>query len=64
IPCEDVSFDRPLPLGQVEREVSHIVRTDRRGHLWLLVGIDSGFEGATTLYFQTIEVSLTLAIPK
>ena len=59
IPCEEVSFERPLPLGLVEREVSHIVRTDRRGHLWLLVGTDSGFEGATTLYFQTIEVTLT-----
>lgn len=58
IPCEEVSFERPLPLGLVEREVSHIVRTDRRGHLWLLVGTDSGFEGATTLYFETIEVTL------
>jgi hypothetical protein len=59
IPCEEVSSDRPLPLGLVEREVSHIVRTDRRGRLWLLVGTDSGYEGATTLYFQTIEVTLT-----
>jgi hypothetical protein len=59
IPCEEVSFEDPLPLGLVEREVSHIVRTDRRGHLWLLVGTDSGYEGATTLYFLTIEVTLT-----
>jgi hypothetical protein len=61
IPCEEVSFVRPLPLGVVEREVSHIVRTDRNGHLWLLVGTDSGYEGGTTLYFQTIEVTLTPA---
>ena len=61
IPCEEVSSEQPLPLGLVEREVSHVVRTDRGGHLWLLIGTDSGYEGATTLYFQTIEVTLTPA---
>ena len=28
------------------------VRTDATGSLWLLVGTDSGFEGATSLYYR------------
>ncbi|MCK5181838.1 MAG: hypothetical protein KAQ73_04800, partial [Dehalococcoidia bacterium] len=28
------------------------------GELWLLVGTDSGFEGLTGIYYQSIEVTL------
>lgn len=35
------------------------VTTDSNGSLWLIVGTDSGFEGTTTLYYNTIEVELT-----
>ena len=34
------------------------IRTDSNGSLWLIIGTDSGFEGATTLYYNTIEVEL------
>ena len=34
------------------------VKTDAQGNLWLIVGIDSGFEGTTALYFQSINVRL------
>lgn len=33
-------------------------KTDGTGRLWLIVGTDSGFEGPTTLYYMSIEVSL------
>ncbi|MEJ8804366.1 hypothetical protein [Pontibacter sp. H249] len=34
------------------------ITTDGSGSLWLIVGTDSGFEGTTTLYYNTIEVNL------
>ena len=33
--------------------------SDDHGSLWLLVGTDSGFEGATTIYFMELEVAAT-----
>lgn len=35
---------------------SFIATTDGNGELWLIVGTDSGFEGATTLYYMKIDV--------
>ena len=34
--------------------------TDDSGTLWVFVGTDSGFEGATTLYYNTIDVQLDM----
>lgn len=34
------------------------ITADSNGNLWLIVGTDSGFEGTTTLYYNTIDVSL------
>lgn len=34
------------------------VRTDDSGNLWVIIGTDSGFEGTTTLYYNTVEVFL------
>lgn len=34
------------------------ITSDSRGELWLLVGTDSGFEGTTSLYYETIRVIL------
>jgi hypothetical protein len=34
------------------------IQSSAGGDLWLLVGTDSGFEGATALYYQQIEVEL------
>ncbi|GAB3694215.1 hypothetical protein GCM10027592_14900 [Spirosoma flavus] len=35
-----------------------IARSNEKGELWLLVGTDSGFEGLTTLYYSSINVTL------
>jgi peptide-methionine (S)-S-oxide reductase len=35
-----------------------VIRTDRRGVLWITVGIESGFEGLTGIYFYEIIVTL------
>jgi hypothetical protein len=34
------------------------VTTDKDGNLWIFVGTDSGFEGKTVLYYNSIEVML------
>ena len=33
-------------------------RTDGAGTLWVFVGTDSGFEGATAVYYSRIEIKL------
>jgi len=35
------------------------VTSDKYGGIWVLVGSDSGFEGATTLYYDALEIQLT-----
>ena len=42
----------------IERAGSFSAMTDDQGVLWLIVGTDSGFEGRTTLYYSSIEVTL------
>ncbi len=37
------------------------VETDAEGRLWVFVGTDSGFEGRTQVYFDSITVGLALA---
>ncbi|MXZ87213.1 MAG: hypothetical protein F4Z02_16380 [Acidimicrobiia bacterium] len=37
------------------------VETDSEGRAWLIVGTDSGFEGLTTLYYDQVSFTLTLA---
>jgi hypothetical protein len=34
------------------------LKTDAQGNLWVIVGTDSGFEGTTAVYFQSINVRL------
>lgn len=34
------------------------ITTDNSGSLWLIIGTDSGFEGTTTLYYNTVDVEL------
>lgn len=34
------------------------ITTDSTGSLWLIIGTDSGFEGTTTLYYNSVEVVL------
>ena len=33
--------------------------TDASGRLWLVVGVDSGFEGSTSVYITSIRVAFT-----
>lgn len=40
-------------------EHTELVPTDANANLWLLVGTDSAFEGITTMYYQSITVTLT-----
>jgi hypothetical protein len=44
----------------LERQYEHeyTVNASPNGELWLLVGTDSGFEGLTTIYYQSIGVTL------
>lgn len=49
------------PYQTIERQHRHtfVVQANSFGELWLLVGTDSGFEGKTTVYYQSIVVTLT-----
>ncbi|BBI31229.1 copper amine oxidase N-terminal domain-containing protein [Cohnella abietis] len=40
-------------------EYNATVKTNAKGELFLLVGVDSGYEGLTTLYFDDINVTAT-----
>lgn len=55
-PCEGNQF----PYVDVRKEYAHPfpIRTDTRGSLWLLVGTDSGYEGLTGLYVESITVRI------
>jgi hypothetical protein len=47
---KSVSTDNQQPLT---------VETDATGAVWVFIGTDSGFEGLTTLYYETIKLQLT-----
>lgn len=48
------SGDAPFASVTLHHQHTSIVTSDPLGDLWLLVGTDSGFEGRTTLYYQSI----------
>ncbi len=58
IPCEQASPYYPFALIQRSHQHTTNVTADANGELWLLVGTDSGFEGLTRLYYQSIRVKL------
>ena len=58
---ESCDFAGPDPdYKSVRRTHVHTsrVRTDSQGNLWVMIGTDSGFEGTTSLYIQSINVRL------
>jgi hypothetical protein len=66
------SIANGIPCGSAQNSYVSIKRTHQhtslvnansRGELWLLIGSDSGFEGLTALYYQTIDVTLTPVSP-
>lgn len=60
IPCEEaLESGQPFAMVTWEHTLERPVMTDGEGRLWLLVGTDSGFEGRTELYYDTVEVVLT-----
>ena len=60
IPCEEaLDADYPYAMVTWEETLDDPVSTDDEGRLWLFVGVDSGFEGRTDLYYDTVEVVLT-----
>ena len=58
--CEGTAW----PYISVRKDYAHpqTVRTDDRGSLWLLVGTDSGYEGLTGLYLESITVRINSAV--
>ena len=53
-------YSSSRPYVSIRREHRHStpVTASASGELWLLVGTDSGFEGFTQLYYQSIDVTL------
>ena len=57
--AEELDLENPAYVSltrQHEHEYTTIASPD--GQLWLLVGTDSGFEGLTAIYYQSISVTL------
>ena len=59
--CKDFPSRYDVPYVSLERFHRHPfpVKANDAGELWLLVGIDSGFESLTGPYYQQIAVELT-----
>lgn len=60
IPCEEALAQDPTPYAMVtlSHTLSEAVTTDSDGALWLFVGVDSGFEGRTSIYYDSVTVTL------
>jgi hypothetical protein len=57
--ADEIDIENP-PYVSLKREYEHeyTVTANLDGELWLLVGTDSGFEGLTGIYYQSIAVTL------
>ncbi len=57
--AEEIDLENP-PYVSLTRRHEHewTVNASQDGELWLLVGTDSGFEGLTAIYYQSISVTL------
>jgi hypothetical protein len=58
IPCEQALPYLSYALIQRAHQHTTNVTANANGELWLLVGTDAGFEGLTSLYYQSIRVRL------
>jgi len=58
--ADEIDMENP-PYISLKRQHEHeyTVTAGPDGELWLLVGTDSGFEGLTGIYYQSIAVTLT-----
>jgi hypothetical protein len=57
---DEIDMENP-PYVSLKREHEHLytVNASPDGELWLLAGTDSGFEGLTGIYYQSIAVTLS-----
>ena len=46
-------------MNLTNQEMPFTVTSNKDGVIWVLVGSDSGFEGATTIYYDAIKIQLT-----
>jgi hypothetical protein len=60
--ADEIDMENP-PYVSLKRQHEHeyAVTASPDGELWLLVGTDSGFEGLTGIYYQSIAVTLSPA---
>jgi hypothetical protein len=57
IPSEAAGAHQRMERDSIGREFK--VTADNTGAIWFIVGTDSGFEGLTTVYYDTISVELS-----
>jgi hypothetical protein len=58
--ADEIDMENP-PYVPLMRQYEHqwTVNASQDGELWLLVGTDSGFEGLTSIYYQTVAITLS-----
>ncbi len=45
-------------LKRIQSQTDISVQADAEGQLWVIIGTDSGFEGITTLYYNSVSIEL------
>lgn len=59
LPVEEIDLQNPPYVSlELQHEHEYTVTAGPDGEIWLLVGTDSGFEGLTGIYYQSIAVTL------
>ena len=59
IPCEEaLDSDQPYAMVTWNQTLQGAVETNEEGELWVFIGTDSGFEGRTSLYYDTVELDI------
>ena len=59
IDLETFTGDEYAIMNLNNQALSFHVTSDADGSIWVMIGSDSGFEGATTIYYASIETNLT-----
>ncbi len=58
--CPDAAYELKVLRADA---APYLVEVDSSGTFWAIVGTDSGFEGTTSLYYSTIEISIEPEAP-
>lgn len=61
IPCEEAleQDETPYAMVDLDHQLSGSVTSSEDGTLWALVGIDSGFESRTSIYYDRVIITFT-----